>query len=72
MSFKLHHEMQVHDFLVSDATTRDGSRRIWIGHGGINGRWVNATEAHEVAAAIEKIATAHTEGTGPAQQGGAA
>ena len=72
MSFKIHNETQVHDLLACDATRRDGSRMIWIGYDDINGQWLTALEALEVAAAIAKIAIAHIENSGPEQQGGAA
>lgn len=57
-----HLSLEVEGFRVTDATssgTRPHDDLIWVGYGGMEGRWLSPEEAINVAATIAKVAVSH-------------
>jgi len=57
-----HQAMEIEGFHVADATAT-GSRAhddlVWVGYGGMNGRWITPKQALALAAAITAVANSN-------------
>ncbi|MDO9236192.1 MAG: hypothetical protein Q7U28_09205 [Aquabacterium sp.] len=57
-----HQLLEVQGFRVVDATAtgpRAHDDLVWVGYGGVEGRWLSPEEAVSVAASIAKVVAAH-------------
>jgi hypothetical protein len=63
MRYESHSEIEFEGFLVVDTSTesRDGTpvECIWVGYGGMKGRWLNSEQVRELARVLERVAAAH-------------
>jgi hypothetical protein len=63
MSYTEHMAVEIHGFRVTDATSTDPLRPhddlVWVGYGGMEGRWLTADRAEEVARAIDAVVQSH-------------
>lgn len=61
-TYVVHTDIEVEGFQLTDATA-SGSRGhddlVWVGYGGMDGRWLTPEKAMAVAAAITTVATAN-------------
>lgn len=57
-----HQTLEIEGFRIADATAtgpRPHDDFVWVGFGGVDGRWLTPEAAVQVAAAIAKIAASH-------------
>jgi hypothetical protein len=63
-----HSQIEAHGILVADSTLESGDRRIWVGYGGMEGRWLTHAQFRElVAALVEYAGTLPPPGDAPAR-----
>ncbi len=63
MSYIEHQAVEVHGFFITDATSTDPRRHhddlVWVGFGGMEGRWLTPDQADDVARAIMSVTLDH-------------
>lgn len=63
MSYTEHTKVEAHGFQAVDATNTEPDRGhddlIWVGYGGMEGRWLTADQAAGVARAIDAVVESH-------------
>lgn len=59
-----HSSIDFQGFAIRDAEYETGDS-IWVGYGGMEGRWMTADEVREFAALLLKVADAHEQRVGP-------
>lgn len=63
MTYTEHSAIEAHGFCITDATNTDPDRPhddlLWVGYGGMEGRWLTADQAEEVARAIDAVVQSH-------------
>lgn len=65
--YEEHQRIDVEGFSISDATAtglRPHDDLIWVGYGGMGGRWLTPDEALQVASAIVSVAHSNLERRG--------
>lgn len=53
-----HRTLETGPLLVADSTMESGERKVWIGAGGLEGRWVTHAEFRTIVAALVEFAGA--------------
>jgi hypothetical protein len=56
--YQEHTELDSHGFKLVDAQT-EGRNLIWVGYGGMEGRWLRVDEAEQLLADLTKTIAAH-------------
>lgn len=51
-----HRTLETGPLLVADSTLESGARKVWLGAGGMEGRWVTHAEFRAIVAALVQFA----------------
>jgi hypothetical protein len=51
-----HWSQEIGPLLVADSTMESGERKVWLGAGGMEGRWVTHAEFRAIVAELVRLA----------------